>query len=69
MQAQQMAIQAERAKIGWEAESDIFKSVTDFKEDKALAEQKFKHDLALTMVEGDIKNEQAKSAKRVAKTA
>jgi hypothetical protein len=68
MQAQ-MGLQAERAKLGWETEADIFKSHKDFGEEKALEDQRFKHEVALTMVEGDIKNEQAKSAKRAAKAA
>ena len=64
MQQAQMGLQAEQAKIGWETEADIFKSHKDFREETALADQKFKQDMALTMVEGELKNEQAQSAKR-----
>jgi len=66
MQAQ-MGLQAEQAKIGWETQSDVVKSQKDFTEAQALANQQFKHNMALTIVEGDLKNEQAKSsAKRAA---
>jgi hypothetical protein len=69
MQQAQMGLQAEKAKIGWETEADIMKSHKDFREEVSLEDQEFKHNLALTMVEGELKNEQAKSAKRVAKAA
>jgi hypothetical protein len=69
MMQMQAGLQAEKARLGWETESDVFKSHKDFREDQALEDQKFKHEMALTVVEGDLRNEQAKSAKRVSKAA
>jgi hypothetical protein len=56
MQAQMMA---EAQKQKFETEGKLVTSEKDFKEDFALNEQKFGHDLALAAVEGELANENA----------
>jgi hypothetical protein len=64
MMAAQMQLQAEKAKKQWETEGNIVESNQDYQEDTALTAQKFQNDMALTIVEGEMRNEQAKRSQR-----
>ena len=56
-QQQQAAMIAEIQKQKYETEGKLITSDKDFKEDTALADQKFGHDLALKAVEGELESE------------
>jgi hypothetical protein len=60
-QQQQAQMMAQMAEQRSETEGKLITSDKDFKEDTALAEQKFGHDLALAAVEGEIANEKPDS--------
>jgi hypothetical protein len=58
-QQQQAQMIAEQQKNRFETEGKLVTSEKDFKEDTALADQKFGHDLALAAVEGELANEKS----------
>jgi hypothetical protein len=64
MMGAQMQLQAEKMKKQWETEGSIVESNQDYQEETALTAQKFQNDMALTIVEGEMRNEQAKRTKR-----
>lgn len=64
MMAAQMQLQAEKAKLQWETEGNIVESNQDYQEETSLTAQKFHNDMALTIVEGEMRNEQAKRTAR-----
>jgi hypothetical protein len=59
-------LQAEKMKKQWETEGSIVESNQDYQEETALTAQKFQNDMALAVVEGEMRNEQAERAKRAA---
>jgi hypothetical protein len=58
-QQQQAQMMAEAAKQKMETQSKLVTSDKDFKEETALEEQKFGHEMALRVIEGELSNEKA----------
>jgi hypothetical protein len=63
MQAQ---LQGEKMKTQFETESKVLVSNQDYQEETALQAQRGQNDIALAIVEGDLRNEQQKRSNRAA---
>lgn len=61
-QNQQAAMMAEQMKQRYETEGKLITSQKDFTEETALSEQKFQHDMVLTALENEMKDEETAAA-------
>jgi hypothetical protein len=62
MSNQQAQMMAEQMKQRYETEGKLITSEKDFKEETALNEQKFQHDMALVAIESELQDEKQTSS-------